>query len=127
MNRLSQFLKELFLPQTVTREEAASQARKAFNDFPPQLTEKTLFIISDTISVPPKMMFPNTRFIEDLQCTELEPVELVMAFEEKFKIKIPDSEAENIFTVGDLVNYLRLKTNNTELASPNVSGGTPSP
>jgi acyl carrier protein len=127
MNRVLQFFRRLFLPQTVNREEADMQAREAFGDFPPHLTAKTLLTISDTIGVPPTLMRPNTRFIQDLQCDELEPVELVMAFEEEFKIKIPDSEAESILTIGDLIHYLRLKTNNTEqLASENYSGGTPS-
>jgi acyl carrier protein len=127
MNRVLQFFRKLFLAQTVNREEADMQAREAFGDFPRHLTAKTLLTISDTIGVPPTMMHPNTRFIQDLQCDELEPVELVMAFEEEFKIKISDSEAESILTIGDLISYLRSKTNNTEQSAPeNYSGGTPS-
>jgi len=52
------------------------------------------------VGVPPRMMFPNTRFMEDLRCDELEPVELVMAFEEEFAIQILNSEAESILTIG---------------------------
>ena len=36
----------------------------------------------------------------------LDIVELVMSFEEKFQIEIPESEAENIQTVQAVLDYL---------------------
>jgi acyl carrier protein len=36
-------------------------------------------------------------------------VELVMAFEEKFNVEIPDEDAEKMKTVGDAVKYLKAK------------------
>lgn len=36
----------------------------------------------------------------------LDSVELVARFEKEFKIEVPDQDAENIATVGDMANWL---------------------
>jgi acyl carrier protein len=36
-------------------------------------------------------------------------VELVMAYEEKFNIEIPDKEAEELYTVQDAINIVSSK------------------
>ncbi|MGB4266077.1 MAG: acyl carrier protein, partial [Limnochordia bacterium] len=46
----------------------------------------------------------------DLGADSLDVVELVMAFEEEFDIKIPDEDAEKISTVGDAVEYIKNHT-----------------
>jgi acyl carrier protein len=48
----------------------------------------------------------ESNFVEDLGADSLDVVELVMALEEKFEIEIPDSEAEKIATVKDVVDYI---------------------
>lgn len=50
---------------------------------------------------------PETSFIDDLGADSLDVVELIMAIEEAFDIEIPDTEAENIVTVQDAVEYLK--------------------
>jgi acyl carrier protein len=44
-----------------------------------------------------------------LGADSLDTVELVMAFEEKFDIEIPDEDAEKMRTVGDAIEYLNSK------------------
>jgi acyl carrier protein len=39
----------------------------------------------------------------------LDTVELVMEFEEEFDIEIPNTAAENMVTVGDVVEFIRLE------------------
>lgn len=51
----------------------------------------------------------EASFIDDLGADSLDIVELIMAFEEKFGIEIPDEEAEKIRTVGDAVEYIEKK------------------
>jgi len=52
----------------------------------------------------------EASFIDNLGADSLDIVELIMALEEEFDIEIPDSEAENITTVGDAVNYIKNNT-----------------
>jgi len=52
----------------------------------------------------------ESSFIEDLGADSLDIVELIMALEEEFEIEIPDSEAEKITTVGDVVEYIKNNT-----------------
>lgn len=49
---------------------------------------------------------PEASFIDDLQADSLAVVELVLALEENFDIKIPDDEVDKIKTVGDAVKYI---------------------
>ena len=46
-------------------------------------------------------------FIDDLGADSLDIVELIMALEEEFDIEIPDSDAEKVVTVGDVVEYIK--------------------
>jgi len=51
----------------------------------------------------------KASFVDDLGADSLDTVELVMAFEEKFGLEIPDEAAEKILSVGDAVNYIATK------------------
>ena len=48
----------------------------------------------------------ETSFINDLNADSLDTVELVMEFEDKFDISIPDEDAEKIQTVGAAIDYI---------------------
>ncbi len=50
--------------------------------------------------------FASKNFTEDLGADSLAIVELVLALEEHFGIKIPDEEVETIKTVGDAIKYI---------------------
>jgi acyl carrier protein len=47
--------------------------------------------------------------VDDLKADSLDVVELVMEFEDEFKITIPDEDYEKIKTVGDAVKYIEGK------------------
>ena len=49
---------------------------------------------------------PEARLVEDLGADSLDSVELTMALEEEFVIKIPDEDAEKTKTVQDVINYI---------------------
>ena len=49
----------------------------------------------------------DTSFIDDLGADSLDIVELIMALEEEFDTEIPDSDAEKVVTVGDVVDYIK--------------------
>jgi len=48
--------------------------------------------------------------MDDLGADSLDTVELVLSMEEEFGIEIPDEDAENLLTVGDLVGYITENT-----------------
>lgn len=51
----------------------------------------------------------EARFEEDLEVDSLGVVELLMALEDEFGVKIPDEEAEEIATVGEAVDVVVTK------------------
>jgi acyl carrier protein len=66
-------------------------------------------IIVEQLGVDEAQINPEASFIDDLGADSLDTVELVMAFEEKFDIEIPDEDAEKMRTVGDAIEYLKSK------------------
>jgi acyl carrier protein len=48
----------------------------------------------------------DKSFTEDLDVDSLSMVEVVVAAEERFGVKIPDDEVKNLKTVGDAVGYI---------------------
>ncbi len=66
-------------------------------------------IIVEQLGVDEAQVAAEASFIDDLGADSLDTVELVMAFEEKFDIEIPDEDAEKMRTVGDAIDYLKTK------------------
>jgi acyl carrier protein len=56
--------------------------------------------------VPVEDVQPDKSFVDDLDIDSLSMVEVVMAAEDKWGVKIPDSEVKNLKTVGDAVAYI---------------------
>jgi acyl carrier protein len=53
----------------------------------------------------------EAKFEEDLDVDSLGVVELLMALEDNFDVKIPDEEAEKITTVGEAADMVSAKLN----------------
>ena len=64
-------------------------------------------IIADKLDVEETEVTPEASFTNDLGADSLDVVELVMAFEEEFDLKITDEEASKIATVRDAVEYIQ--------------------
>jgi acyl carrier protein len=66
-------------------------------------------IIIEQLHVTPEKVTETASFVEDLGADSLDIVELVMAFEEKFAIEIPDEDSAKIGRVSDAVKYIEEK------------------
>lgn len=71
--------------------------------------EEVRNIIVDIKDLPEEEIKPESRFAEDLEADSLDVVEMLMSLEEKYDIKIPEEEAENIKTVQQLVDHVEKK------------------
>ena len=68
--------------------------------------ERLKKIIAKELSVSEDEVTPDASFIDDLNADSLDLVELIMAIEEEFNVKISDEEADKIKTVKDAMDYL---------------------
>ncbi len=66
-------------------------------------------IVADHLGIEEEKVTEEASFIDDLGADSLDTVELVMAFEEKFGIEIPDDAAETIQTVQNAIDYIESK------------------
>ena len=64
-------------------------------------------IVNEVAGVPADDVQLDKSFIDDLDIDSLSMVEVVVAAEEKFDVKIPDDDVKNLKTVGDAVSLHR--------------------
>jgi acyl carrier protein len=63
------------------------------------LTAKKLYLEKSEITL-------ESDFVKDLGADSLDLVELVISFEQTFKVKIPDDEGSQVFVVKDAVDLV---------------------
>ena len=63
-------------------------------------------IVNEVAGIEENEVQLDKSFTGDLDVDSLTMVEVVVAAEEKFDVKIPDDEVKNLNTVGDAVNYI---------------------
>ena len=72
-----------------------------------EIFDKVKEIIIEQLGVSETAITMEASFIDDLGADSLDIVELIMALEEEFDLEIPDSDAEKVVTVGDVVEYIK--------------------
>lgn len=75
------------------------------------MSEKEIFqklktIVVDQLGVNEENVTMEATFVDDLAADSLDIVELIMNIEEEFDLEIPDSDAEKIVSIGDVVKYI---------------------
>lgn len=73
------------------------------------IEEKVIGIVSDQLDVPKEEISRSSSFVDDLKADSLDIVELVMALEDEFDVKIPDEDYDQIKTVGNAITYIESK------------------
>jgi acyl carrier protein len=71
-----------------------------------EITAGLAEILEEVAGVSPDDVSEDKSFTEQLDVDSLSMVEVVVAAEEKFSVKIPDDEVQNLKTVGDAVSYI---------------------
>ena len=78
-----------------------------------KIEKEVIKIIVDQLNVNKEQVTMEASFLDDLGADSLDLVELIMAFEEEFSDlidgEIPESDAEKLLTVGDVVKYITEK------------------
>ncbi len=70
------------------------------------ILEKVKAILSEQFDVEEETITADSTLADDLGADSLDVVDLLMSIEDEFEVEIPDTEVENIKTVGDLVSYI---------------------
>lgn len=72
------------------------------------MAEESIYkILAQSIGVPQEDIEPKHHLIDDLGADSLTTVEIVLSLEEEFDIDIEDSESEELFTVQDILDYMK--------------------
>src|SRR3954464_13648459 len=71
-----------------------------------EITSGLAEILEEVAGVNPDDVARDKCFTDDLHVDSLSMVEVVVGAEEKFGVKIPDNEVQNLKTVGDAVSYI---------------------
>ena len=72
-----------------------------------EIREGLASILNEVADVAPDDVTDEKTFTDDLDVDSLSMVEVAMAAEEKFGVKIPDDELPKLKTVGDAVNFIQ--------------------
>jgi acyl carrier protein len=63
-------------------------------------------IVNEIAGIPQEDVKLDKSFTDDLDVDSLSMVEVVVAAEEQFGVKIPDDDVKNLKTVGNAVDYI---------------------
>ena len=75
------------------------------------IMERVTNVVVEQLAIEPSVVVPEASFQADLGADSLDLVELIMAMEEEFDIKIDDEAAQNIKTVKDAVAFIQENQN----------------
>ncbi|MCH7668331.1 MAG: acyl carrier protein [Acidobacteria bacterium] len=76
-----------------------------------EIEAKLADILVDELGIDRDAVVMDAKFEEDLEVDSLGVVELLMALEDNFDVKIPDDEAQALMTVGDAADIVEKKLN----------------
>jgi acyl carrier protein len=74
-----------------------------------EILTKVKAVVAEKLNVGEDQVTEEAKFVEDLGADSLDQVELIMALEDEFELKIPEDEAEKLTTVGAAVEYVLKK------------------
>lgn len=70
------------------------------------MLEEIMELVAESLGANIEELTEETSFMEDLNADSLDLFEMVMELEDKFGVKIPSEDLENIKTIGDVKQYI---------------------
>lgn len=70
------------------------------------MEEKLISLIAKELSVPKEKITLDTDIHEDLGADSLDAVELIMSIEDAFEVRVPDTDAQRLRTVRDMLKFI---------------------
>lgn len=64
-------------------------------------------VISEQFNISQDELTLDTSFVDDLNADSLDVFQIIMAIEEEFELEISNEDAENIYTLGDVVEHIK--------------------
>lgn len=71
--------------------------------------EKVRKLIAEQLNKKPEEITDDKEIVKDLGADSLDVVEMLMSLEEEYNITVPEEEAVNIKTVGDIIKLINQK------------------
>lgn len=68
--------------------------------------EKVKKLVADQLCIQAGDIKDDANIIEDLGADSLDVVELLMSFEDEFKVSIPDEKLDNLKTISQIVELI---------------------
>ncbi|MCX6088310.1 MAG: acyl carrier protein [Caldiserica bacterium CG02_land_8_20_14_3_00_36_38] len=72
-----------------------------------EIREKVVAIIKDKLGVEDDKIVDSAKYVDDLGADSLTLVDIAMALEDEFGMKIPDEDIEKITTIGSTLQYIK--------------------
>lgn len=72
-----------------------------------KIREKVVSIVKDKLGVEEDKIIDSAKYVDDLGADSLTLVDIAMALEDEFGMKIPDEDIEKITTVGNTLQYIK--------------------
>ncbi len=69
--------------------------------------EEIKAMVSEILEVPSEKLTMEINFFEDLNVDSLKAIEIVAAFEKKYRVIIPEDDIPKITSLGKLVEYTK--------------------
>jgi acyl carrier protein len=82
------------------------------------LATRAIRIVDETLlnefELQPSLIVPEARMREDLGLDSLDTVDLIVAIEKAFHVRVPEERAREMRTVGDVYDYVRAVVDSSE-------------
>ncbi len=72
-----------------------------------EIRGKVVSIVKDKLGVEEDKIIDSAKYVDDLGADSLAIVDIAMALEDEFGMKIPDEDIEKITTIGSTIQYIK--------------------